>query len=64
MSKDKVLTTVYVNPKLFETFKIEGIKWKFTQQKLFERSMHLFVTDPEFRKKIINHVNLELENQK
>ena len=45
---------------LFETFKIECVKRKFSFQKLADRAIHLYLTDENFRKQINNHNNLEL----
>lgn len=48
------LTSVKINEKLFEDFKINSIKFKFSLQKLTERAMYLYNTDSEFRKQIHN----------
>lgn len=55
MTKGKKLTSVYVDPDNLDLAKIEFIRYKFSLQKLVDNSMHLFLTDEEFRKKIINH---------
>jgi len=57
-SNKMVLTSVKLHENLFDDFKIECVKRKFSFQKLADRSMHLFLTDEEFRKKIMNHTNL------
>jgi|TARA_B100000900_G_C20551078_1_gene704766 hypothetical protein len=62
MSKDQQLTSVKIDKTLFETFKVECIKRKFSFQKLSERAIHLYLTDEEFRKQIHNHTNLSLED--
>lgn len=62
--KKQVLTSVKLDVDLFENFKIECIKRKFSFQKLSERAIHLYLTDEEFRKKIHNHSDLSLENEK
>jgi hypothetical protein len=49
------LTSVKVNDSLFETFKIECIKYKFSLRKLTERAIDLYNNNPEFRKMIHNH---------
>ena len=54
------LTSVKVKSDLFENFKIECVKRKFSFQKLSDRAIYLFLTDEEFRRKISNHTNLEL----
>ena len=58
--KDMTLTSVKIQSELFETFKIECVKRKFSFQKLADRAIHLYLTDEEFRKQINNHNNLEL----
>ena len=55
MSKDQQLTSVKIDKTLFETFKVECIKRKFSFQKLSERAIHLYLTDEEFRKQTNNH---------
>ena len=61
MEKDLSLTSVKIKTELFESFKIECVKTKFSLQKLAERGMHLYLTDEEFRKLVHNHLNLDLE---
>ena len=60
----KVLTSVKLDPTLFDAFRIECVRTKFSFQKLAERSMHLFQTDPEFKKKLLNHLDLTFEEKK
>jgi len=52
---EKKLTSLKLNEDLFEAFKIECIKRKFTLQKLTERCVHLYLRDEDFRKKIHNY---------
>jgi hypothetical protein len=61
--KKQVLTSVKLDVDLFENFKIECIKRKFSFQKLSERAIHFYLTDEEFRKKIHNHSDLSLDNK-
>ena len=61
--KKQVLTSVKLDTDLFENFKIECIKRKFSFQKLSERAIHLYLTDEDFRKKIHNHNDLSLESE-
>jgi len=58
--KDMTLTSVKIKSDLFETFKIECVKRKFSFQKLADRAIHLYLTDEDFRKQINSHTNLEL----
>jgi hypothetical protein len=60
--KNMTLTSVKVKSNLFENFKIECVRRKFSFQKLSDRAIHLYLTDEDFRKKIHNHSNLEIEN--
>jgi len=61
--KNQQLTSVKIDTDLFDKFKIECIKRKFSFQKLSERAIHLYLTDEEFRKKVHNHNDLSLENE-
>ena len=58
--KEMTLTSVKVKADLFENFKIECVRRKFSFQKLADRSIFLYLTDEEFRKKITNQTNLDL----
>jgi hypothetical protein len=58
--KPMTLTSVKVKSDLFENFKIECVKRKFSFQKLADRSIYLFLTDENFRKAITNQTDLEL----
>jgi hypothetical protein len=58
------LTSVKVDKDLFELFRLECIKRKFSFQKLAERTMHLYLTDDDFRKRIHNHTDLNLDELK
>ena len=57
---DKTLTSVKIKSDLFNEFKIECVKRKFSFQKLADRAIHLYLTDEDFRKTINSHNNLEL----
>lgn len=52
--KNQTLTSVKIDKDLFEEFRINAIKMKFSFQKLSERAMYLYNTDLEFRKMIHN----------
>ena len=60
MANDLTLTSVKIQTDLFENFKIECVKRKFSFQKLADRSVYLYLTDEEFRKKITNQSLTEL----
>ena len=55
MSSNKKLTSVKINPELWDAFKIECIKRKFSFQKLSERAIDLYMNDEDFRRKVTNH---------
>mgnify|MGYP003624177595 FL=1 len=57
---EKTLTSVKVKSDLFEDFKIECVKRKFSFQKLSDRAIFLYLTDEDFRKKINNQTNLDI----
>jgi len=59
-TKDMTLTSVKVKSNLFENFKIECVKRKFSFQKLADRAIFLYLTDEDFRKQITNQSNLEI----
>ena len=59
-SKEMTLTSVKVKSDLFEEFKIECVKRKFSFQKLSDRAIFLYLTDEDFRNKINSQTNLNL----
>ena len=60
--KPMTLTSVKVKSDLFENFKIECVKRKFSFQKLSDRALFLYLTDENFRKQITNQINLEIKD--
>jgi hypothetical protein len=61
--KNQQLTSVKLDKDLFEQFRVECIKRKFSFQKLSERAIHLYLTDDNFKKQIHNHSDLSLETE-
>ena len=59
-NKEMTLTSVKIQSDLFENFKIECVKRKFSFQKLADRAIYLYLTDEDFRKQISNQTTLEL----
>ena len=59
-NKESTLTSVKVKSDLFENFKIECVRRKFSFQKLADRALFLYLTDEDFRKQISNQTNIEL----
>jgi hypothetical protein len=59
--KDMTLTSVKVQSELFEEFKVATVRYKFSLQKLTERSIHLYLTDEDYRRRLHSHINTQLE---
>jgi hypothetical protein len=57
---DNKLTSVKVSEELFEEFKVMCVRTKFSLQKLVDRSIHLYLTNDDFKKQVHNHTNLSL----
>ena len=57
---DNKLKSVKVNDTLFDEFKVLCVRTKFSLQKLVDRSIHLYLTNDDFRKQLHNHTNLSL----
>ena len=58
--KPMTLTSVKVQSDLFNDFKVECVRRKFSFQKLADRAIFLYLTDEDFRKKITNQTSLDL----
>jgi hypothetical protein len=58
--KESTLTSVKIDSQLWEEFRIESIKRKFSFQKLADRAIHLYLISEDFRKEIHNHNNLDI----
>ena len=61
-AKKMTLTSVKVKSELFENFKVECVRRKFSFQKLADRALFLYLTDESFRKQITNQINLEIKD--
>ena len=59
MGNKMQLTSVKVPEDLFEQFKIACVKYKFSIQKLTERSMYLYLSSEDFRKMIHNQLDTQ-----
>jgi hypothetical protein len=57
-NKDLKLTSVKIHEDLAENFKIETVRTGMTLQKLINRSIHLFLTDDEYKYKLLQYNNL------
>ena len=60
-NSDKRLTTVRIDDELFQEFKYQCIKNKFSFQKLASRCIFLYLTDKEFKKNIHNTTDIKLK---
>ena len=60
MGSKMQLTSVKIPEDLFEQFKIACVRYKFSVQKLTERSMFLYLTNEEFRKQLHNTLDTQL----
>lgn len=60
MPRKLIRTSVQIPEDLFDLFKIECVRDKFSIQKLMERSMYLYLTDDEWRKNIHNTLHTQL----
>ena len=58
-NKDKILTSVKLPENLWDEFRINCVKYKFSLQKLTERSIYLYLTDENFRKQLHNQLDTE-----
>lgn len=56
------LTSVELDEELLSSFKVRCIGDKFSLQKLVSRSIFLYLTDKEFRDRILNQINIKLKN--
>jgi hypothetical protein len=56
------LTSVKVDKDLFDNFKIECVKRKFSLNKLVNRAMDLYLTSEEFRKSVTNHTSVKIND--
>ena len=51
-NKDKKLTSVRLDPKLYEDFKFQCLKDNFSFQKLASRAIFLYLNDKDFKTKV------------
>jgi len=59
MKKDSLkLTSVKIHRDLAENFRVESAITGFSLQKLVNRSLHLFLSDPEYKTKLMCYSSL------
>ena len=56
------LTSVKVDKDLFDNFKIECVKRKFSLNKLVNRAMDLYLNNEDFRKSVTNHTSVKIND--
>ena len=56
-NKDKKLTTVRLDPKLYDEFKFQCLKDNFSFQKLASRAIYLYLNDKDFKNKLQKQIN-------
>lgn len=62
-NQTKKLTSVKVEEDLFQAFKEASESSKFTFQKLADRCLHMYLTNPEFRTLVENHTDISLNGK-
>jgi hypothetical protein len=55
MKKKESVTSVKIESEMWDEFKLESFKKKFTLHKLVNRAIHLYLNDPEFQNMITNY---------
>jgi len=58
---EKKLTSVRVEQELFEQFKIQCVRHKFSFQKLADRAIFLYLTDDRFREKLHKQTDINIK---
>ncbi len=61
LERDKILTSVRIEPEMYNEFRVICLRYKFSLRKLVERSMYAYINDEEFRKQI-HRINLNKKN--
>ena len=59
----KKLTSAKVEEVLLQKFKEESIGYKFSLQKLLDRSIYLYLSDKEFRDRLHAQTDIKLKEQ-
>ena len=61
MPQNKRLTSVKVEEDLFQEFKLQCVKHKFSFQKLADRAIYLYITYKEFRDTLHQQTNIRIK---
>ena len=62
MPINEQLTSVKVDKELFDVFKLECVKRKFSLNKLVNRAIDLYLNDEDFRKRVTNYNNPKIKD--
>ena len=62
-SNEKRLTTVRLDDELFQEFKFQCIKDKFSFQKLASRSIFLYLTNKKFKEQIHKQTQIKIKSK-
>jgi len=54
----KSTTSLKIPETLYEDFKVTCVKSKMNLQEVVERTLYLYMTDEDFRKRIYNQINV------
>lgn len=58
---NKKLTSVRVEQDLFNEFKVQCVRYKFSFQKLADRAIFLYLTDETFRDKVHSQHDINIK---
>lgn len=61
LEKDKILTSVRIEPEMYNEFRVICLRYRFSLRKLVERSMYAYINDEEFRKQV-HRVSINKKN--
>lgn len=62
-STDKRLTTVRIDDDLFQEFKFQCVKDKFSFQKLASRAIFLYLTNKDFKQTIVETTHIKFKSK-
>jgi hypothetical protein len=60
-NENKSLTSIRLDPQLYEEFKDQCKRDKFSLQKLVSRSIFLYLTDMEYKEKVYNQSSTKVK---
>jgi len=63
MTKEEKLTSVKITQPLFDQFKMACLQDNFSFKKLADRAIFLYLTDPNFKKKLIHKIQIKVNEK-